>query len=172
MRFKSVEHLLAWAFEMSKTPICKTAKLDQREQMGRVSLPREVMTPHDRHAQAARVIAFVSTLPVAEKMVICGLYDQDLRQSACIVLADQVECRYGMQSALYACKQWLTPQLRSGRRGHSDTHLAELAGCSPTTARRYRHEVWDELDTIFGLASGMLEDRFSVLLCEQVAIAA
>jgi len=166
MQFKSPEHLLAWTFETLATPIVKTSRADLREESGGCGAPPDKLSHYDRHAQAAFVLRWISTLPVAQKSVLFGLYDPALRQSACISLATEVEHRFGMHAAAYAVRMWITPLRQAGKPVGTERGLANVAGTSPATARRYKTAVWDELDKLRLQALAAVGRQFGELIGE------
>ncbi|GAB3255055.1 hypothetical protein [Chitinimonas naiadis] len=163
MQFKSAEHLLAWTFETLATPIIRISRYEQSVASSG-SRPQDYLSKHDKHAQAARVQAYLSTLPVGQKCVLFGLYEPAMRDSAVLALASQVETRFGLQASGYAVRMWLTPQRSQGRTVGSERELARLADTSPSTARRYKNAVWDELDKLRLQGLAAVEKRFVELL--------
>jgi len=147
MQFKSAAHLLAWAFETSERPILRSARCydaGTAEVRGGGSVG---MSAHDKHAQAAVVMAFLSSLPVGQKCVVFGLFNPTMRENMSIAAADSVPGKYGFQAARYAARMWMTPVSQKGASAGSEVELAAMAGCSAATAHRYKHAVWTELDT-------------------------
>lgn len=166
MQFKSPEHLLAWTFETLATPIIKTSRADLREESGGCGAPPDKLSHYDRHAQAAYVQRWVTTLPGPQKNVLYGLYDPGVRASACIALATAVTHRFGMHAAAYAVRMWITPQAQAGKPVGTERGLANVAGTSPATARRYKTAVWDELDQLRLKALAAVGRQFVALIGE------
>jgi len=56
MKFRSPEHALTWAYETINRPIVKLSSVNDMREKGK-SGTNDEMTPHDRHAQAAMILA-------------------------------------------------------------------------------------------------------------------
>lgn len=75
--FKSAHHALQFAFRVTNTPIVKTSSLGG---MLKSHGGGDIMTPHDKHAQAAMVMSLVErAVDVNGMAYLCAHYGAELR---------------------------------------------------------------------------------------------
>ena len=157
MRFKNIETLLDWAFQMSETEIINSAQYGERQDRNFSSL-----TMDERHKQAIDILAKVSRL--------------DKPDIACIT-AKHTLGRGAVHDAAYLLPNMPRPmQLALVRRWAGDTRqsqreIAEMCGCSRKTVNLRESESTKILNSHYWHGCDMLEIQLLDLLKERLICA-
>lgn len=154
MKFKNIESLLAWAFQMSETVIIKTQKFAEP-----TSVCHSELSMDERHKMAIDVLAKVARL--------------DRQDQVCIAAKHTLASR-AVHDAAYLLPNMPRPMaLALVRRWAGDTRQSqrEIAGfceCSRKTINQREALVTKILDTHYWHGCDMLEVQLSDLLRERL----
>lgn len=169
--FKSADHALKWAFQVSGTPIVKMSSINSM----RGAEGNGDMTPHDRHAQAALIVGMAERLlDVNEMAWVMAKYAAVLRggeyerpvadQLVKVVIAgagtgQHSRCGYEKLVRIYFGQEIGIPAVRKD------------LGCGNTKAHEVKKAVFDSLDSIGNRTFGVLDDemRRAGLISEEIA---
>ena len=148
MQFRSPEHALRWVYETSNTPIVKISSVNKMRGPQRAS--GEEITAHDRHAQAALIIAMcervLSPVHMAYVQVQFGRdatgFDLLVRQVSAS-LGTGVHSRRGIESIIRSY---------CGENGIGIREIKRHMQCGQLKAVSYRNSGYDVLDAIHAQA--------------------
>ncbi|MGH8539304.1 MAG: hypothetical protein ACRETW_02205 [Stenotrophobium sp.] len=159
MGFKSVGDLLRWAFEYSARSEGAASSL--RAAVGSTGeSPLAGLSHFELKGQAAQVMMWVGSLPLAEKMVVFGQYsDAAQRSTVAFTLIGIVPAHYGIPAAKFAIERWFDA---SG--SLTKQRLAEKMNRSVRSADDYFSLVARKLELIRGKALGRAARRFADLI--------
>lgn len=171
MMFKSADHALKWAFQVSGTPIVKMSSINSM----RGAEGGGNMTPHDRHAQAAIILSIVEkAVDVNGLAYLKARYGRELQggeeqravadvlvRVAMAAMPTGMHNRRGVEKLvrIYFGQEIGIPSVRKD------------LGCGNTKAHEIKKAVFDGLDAIGARAFGVLDDemRRVGLILEEIA---
>lgn len=99
------------AMRISAIPICRISMVWQDPSAPHDRRPGpadEALNEHERHAEAAMIMAKVSRLPFTRRVLILGYFDRLHRVTAIVALADRCQVAgVSLQEAREYCAKWL-----------------------------------------------------------------
>lgn len=158
MKFKSAGVMLMWAFRMN------AESAGAKSQLGGSGVGGwgggGCLSSLEQRAQAAQIVAWVATLPLGERLVLLGMYNEAMhKQTVAFGLVGLVPSDYGIPAAQLAVLRWL-----DARGGITKGMLADKMARDVRTADRYFGRVAKNLDAVRKQALDLAAARFEALL--------
>lgn len=143
MQFKSPEHALRWAFEMTNRPIVKISSVNTMR--GAETQSNSEMTVHDRHAQAALIVGLCERVLSSLHMAyVRAQFGRDA--SGFDLLTYHLAANFGTGLHSRRCIEKIIRSYCGEKVGIRE--IKKSMACGMLKAVSYRNQAYDTLDLI------------------------